>query len=185
VSIVWRVLFLEHQPSFQHRQLVPWRIFETSTFTCLCVVLFFVFNLFKLSFPDASVSVSVSLEQFYPSLFLNPLSPFDLRSFWYPSRVLVTESIHFVPTSIRGYESIRSSIDTAIDTDLPFDYNPFFCYLILLPDTRIGFRCRIHQSSKKFQVFQVNSSFFTVLFTGKVQFGGENPILQFSRLAIA
>jgi hypothetical protein len=55
----------------------------------------------------------------------------------------------------------------------PFDYDPF-----LIPDTRIGFRCRIHRSSKQFQVFHVNSSFFTVLFTGKVKSGRENPILQ-------
>jgi hypothetical protein len=28
MSIVWRVLFLEHQPRFQHRQLAPWSIFR-------------------------------------------------------------------------------------------------------------------------------------------------------------
>jgi hypothetical protein len=54
----------------------------------------------------------------------------------------------------------------------PFDYDPFN-----IPDTRYvsGF---VDESSKQFQVFQVNSSFFTVLFTSKPTFGGESLILQ-------
>jgi hypothetical protein len=83
VSIVWLVLFLEHQPRFQHRQLVPLRIFETSTFTCLCVVLFFVFNLSKLTLTNLSASL-------YPwnssiRLYTTKSSePIRLQSFWYP-----------------------------------------------------------------------------------------------------
>jgi hypothetical protein len=56
----------------------------------------------------------------------------------------------------------------------PFDYNPF-------DTTRIGVSLTISSipipifhldSSKQSQVFHANSSFFPVLFTGKVQFGG-------------
>jgi hypothetical protein len=48
-----------------------------------------------------------------------------------------------------------------------------------MPDTyRVSLLTESIDSSKQFQVFHVNSSFFTVLFTGKVQFGRESPILQ-------
>jgi hypothetical protein len=54
---------------------------------------------------------------------------------------------------------------------------------IRIPDTRIGLILRFDSRlridlSKQFQVFHVNFSFFTVLFTGQVKFGRESPILQ-------
>jgi hypothetical protein len=59
-------------------------------------------------------------------------------------------------------------------------YDPFN-----IPDTRylirIGFRWRIHRPSIRANNFKFPQSilpFFTVLFTGKVQFGGERQILQ-------
>jgi hypothetical protein len=126
---------LKHQPRFQYRQLVPWTIFETSTFTCLCY-LFFVFYLSKLSLTHLSASLFRFFGTALSISLLNPLSPFN--------------------------------------------YDPFDTLRILL-DTRYSYRVFVDKSidsSKQFQVFQVNSSFFAVLFTGKVKFGRETPILQ-------
>jgi hypothetical protein len=101
VSIVWWVLFLT-SASLSAPAVVPWRIIETSTLKSVFVFYsFFVLLTISPSFPpDPTVSVSVSFGPvLFPSLslLLNPLIPFDLRSFWYPYQVLVAESVHSLP----------------------------------------------------------------------------------------
>jgi hypothetical protein len=123
--------------------------------------------------PDASFSVSVSLEQFYPSLLLNPLSPFDLRSFWYyPYRGFLLP----IP-SISIFHQYQSSIDTdlrSIPPSIPIFhsiYDPFdthsdtrYSYWV---DPSIRFEAT-HRFEQKISSFPGQFFlFFTVLFTGK------------------
>jgi hypothetical protein len=124
---------------------------------------FYSLSLISPSFPpDPTVSVSVSFGPVLSVSLLNPLSPFDHNPFDKPdTRIGFRCRIH----------RYRSSIDTAIDTDLPFDHDPFdtpYRFSLTNPSIR----------ANNFKFSKSILSFFTVLFTGKVQFGGESPILQ-------
>jgi hypothetical protein len=77
VSIVWRVLFLEHQPSFQHRQLVPWSIFR---YRISPVCAGYILCLRSLH----SSSSCLHWNSPFLSLYTKSSEPNRLRSFWYP-----------------------------------------------------------------------------------------------------
>jgi hypothetical protein len=114
-AIVCRVLFLEHQPSFQHRQLVPWSIFRHRLSP--------VFAGYILCLRSPNLQA--------PVCFVGTASSVSL--------------LH------KSSEPIRFTI---------------LLIPIRIPDTRIGFHLLPIPS------IQAILPFFTVLFTGKVQFGG-------------